>query len=515
LHERLKVAAVERPALPETPPEDLTPRWLQRGRHDNYPLAGFFATIGLGSGMAEAEASARRELATRLTQDARQLVAGLCSKPDDSPLYRNAAALSPADLAFTESDLAAARVVERWYDTITDTHYAFAVMDRSAETRRLTQQVADLRGTAGDMLAVARDHMRAGNTVAAIRRYLAALETARQATAGQIKAMTIGPLDDQVALRALIQDPILPEAQRGVSVLLRSLAVERLGGDHQWVLPGIPPAEPFRVRVTVGEDRRPAADVPMRLAFGPGPSEVMRGKTGADGEVEWRLARPLPLSPGGGNKVRAEVALADLAGPADVLGLPAPGADFVYLPRSAEHARLVLHVREKTAGGRLVTTPLAGALRAALQKAGYKVLDESEVPLQVRTADISLDWSDEQILEPFSPLLAGSGTTQGFALVIVGQVEALISETLDVDGGNLCIAHCPFEFRVIDGGLPEGKRTVLTVKGKGAGAYLEDQLEALRRARAEAAEEATVLLLKGLRGRLRPDWGAKGSGAGA
>jgi hypothetical protein len=94
-------------------------------------------------------------------------------------------------------------------------------------------------------------------------------------------------------------------------------------------------------------------------------------------------------------------------------------------------------------------------------------------------------------------------------------VEALISETLEVDGGNLCIAHCPFEFRVIDGGLPEGKRTVLTVRGRGAGAYLEDQLEALRRARAEAAEEATVLLLKGLRGRLKPERAAAAGGAGA
>jgi hypothetical protein len=181
-----------------------------------------------------------------------------------------------------------------------------------------------------------------------------------------------------------------------------------------------------------------------------------------------------------------------------------PSTEFVYLPRSAENARIALHVRERTAGGTLVTTPLAGELRTALEQAGYRLVPESEIPRQVRTADISLDQSDAEIVQRFAPLLAGDNRTQGFTLIVVGQVQALISETLEVDGGNLCIAQCPFEFRVIDGGLPEGRQTVVAIEGKSSGAYLEDQLEALRRARAEAATEAAGMLLKGLRGRLKP-----------
>jgi hypothetical protein len=358
------------------------------------------------------------------------------------------------------------------------------------------------------MLTVARDHVRAGNTVPAIRRYMVALDTAERAALCQIKAMTVAPLDDQAPLRTLIQEPILPEAQRGVTVLLQSLRIEKLSGEHQWIVPGMPPAEPYRVKVTVGENHQPVADMPVRLAYGTGPEAVLKARTNADGEAEWRLPRSLPLGDAGRSRVHVELALDDLAGATDALGVPAPGVDFVYLPRSAEHARLLLHVREKTAGGRLVTTPLAGQLRAALEEAGYDVLEEAAIPLSVRTADISLEWTDQQILEPFSSLLEPRAGTEGFILVVVGQVEALISETLDVDGGNLCIAHCPFELRVIDGGLPEGRRTLLRIQGRGAGAYLEDQLEALRRARTEAAAEATALLLKGLRGRLKPNLAA-------
>jgi hypothetical protein len=289
--------------------------------------------------------------------------------------------------------------------------------------------------------------------------------------------------------------------------------VEKAGGDHQWVVPGMPPREPFRVRVTVGPDALPVADMPMRLRLGP--AEEIPGKTGPDGEAEWSATQAMSAGGNGRKTLRVEVALAELAGSADVSGMRAPGTEFVLLPRSAEHARLVLHVREKTAGGRLVTTPLAADLRAALGDAGYEIVDEADLPRQFRMADISLDWSDEEILERFPSLAAPGDESQSFHLIIVGQVEALIAETLDVDGGNLCIANCPFEFRVIDGGLPEGKRTILVVKGKGRGAYLEDQLEALRRARAEAAAEATALLLKGLRGRLKPAWRGVGRAAGA
>jgi hypothetical protein len=255
--------------------------------------------------------------------------------------------------------------------------------------------------------------------------------------------------------------------------------------------------------------------MPMLLVFGAGPGQSVRGKTDARGQAEWQLAKPLPLEAAGRNRLRVEIAMLELAGSADLAGLAVPGAEFAYLPRSAENARLVLHVREKTAGGRLVTTPLAATLRTALSEAGYDVLKESEIPLQVRTADVSLDWDDDQVLEPFAPLLGRKSGGEGFALVIVGQVDALISETVDVDGGNLCIAHSPFLFRVLDGGLPEGKRTILTVSGKGIGAYLEDQLEALRRARTQAAEQATVLLLEGLRGRLKPARDSAPSAAGA
>ncbi|MCK4375948.1 MAG: hypothetical protein KAX19_11480, partial [Candidatus Brocadiae bacterium] len=57
---------------------------------------------------------------------------------------------------------------------------------------------------------------------------------------------------------------------------------------------------------------------------------------------------------------------------------------------------------------------------------------------------------------------------------------------------------------VLDGALPGEQKTVLTVSGTGTGAYVDNQLEATRRAQADAAAQAGSRLLSELGQKLGP-----------
>jgi hypothetical protein len=110
---------------------------------------------------------------------------------------------------------------------------------------------------------------------------------------------------------------------------------------------------------------------------------------------------------------------------------------------------------------------------------------------------------DAQALDAFSTLADDIGPRR-FLLLAIGQMQVRLERKAKTPEGDIYIVNCPFKIRVLDNALPGEQKVVLTVSGTGKGAYLNDEAEATRRARADAAAEASAQLVNALRQKLGP-----------
>jgi hypothetical protein len=500
LRERLKAAARERPATAEMPPEQRTPEWLEIGRHESYPAAEFLTAIGLGTDFASAEMSAQSELAARIDAEMAGLVRSLGDAGGEGHLADNLAWLSEGAIGFAEEDLEAAVAVEWWHDPVTDTHYALGALARPDAVEAYRRRAREGLRQAEGLHTSARNHARAGNYAASLKDYLDALLGAQRAVKWQLCAMVVSREAGDAP--AVVSESIVAPIKQDLQAVLEQIRIEKVAGDRQWMPPGLPPRAPIAVLVTAGDPPAPAPGVPVRLRSGAGGEVVAQGPTDAAGTARWSLSQPPPQPPAE-PVIVAELDLAALAPGADLWRLSVPRATFHYVLRSRANSYFAIDIQEEPGGGPGVTSPIADALKETLAAQGFQFLEEEALLQHVKAANLTAESSDAEVLDAYADVRSNMRPGR-FLLVMVGQAVPQLVEKAQTESEELYIVYCPYSIRVIDGELPGESKTVLSVSGTGRAAFLGNELEATRRARAAAATEAEDQLARGLAQRLGP-----------
>jgi len=498
LQERLTAAARARAATPEVPHEQVTPSWVQAARQDAYPPAKFFIAMGTSADQASAETSARRQLTATLDADLGRRLERLQRPQANSPLSKNLAWFDLRTTAFAEENLTATRMAEQWHDPVTRTYYALLVLDRAAAALSRRTQITRALEVGASLLASARNHQKAENWTASLKDYLDAQAAACRAVKAQLQGIVLAPEGGAREFEDMVTTPILAEIGTDLRGLLQSISIAKIAGDRQWMPPGVPPASPFKVRVTAGAQSKPVAGLPVRLHLN---AESVAAVTDASGTAQWQLHDPLPEVPR--PALAAELDLAAISPEASPFRLTAPSVTFEYVLRSRVNSHLVVHVREKTGAGKIIETPLSDALKLALAAEGFRVVPDSDVLKYSRTSDLDPEAPDGQVLGAFSTLADAIGP-QRFLLVAIGEVQVRLERKAKDREGEFYMVNCPFKIRVLDNALPAGQKVIFTVTGAGKGAYLNNEAEATQRARADAETEASKALVNALRQKLGP-----------
>ncbi len=471
------------------------PDWLRTGRHEDYPPERYFTAIGVGLDAAGARQSGLAELVTRVQNRLTSLATRLRGDAASGALAANLTALGPGEIRFTADDLVATRNPETWHDPVTDTHYVLAAIDRETAVLVLRRRLEEAAGRSSQLYASARNHRKAGNHGAALRAYLDTLAAAREAALLQLKALAVVPEQADEEFREALERPVLTEAAAQIRSLLEGAEVSTIGGNRQWVRRDAPPPEPFVVKVTAGPEEAAFEDVCVRFSTAGHPeSALAQAWTDATGTARWKPTQPLPPRHGEG-RIVASLDLEKMAPEAATKGLPLPSARFVYLLRSARNTAFAVSLEGDA--GKAVGTSLAEALRGE----GFQQAHGGAAP--VVPSEPGGKPEDADILEAFQHIRENLQERR-FLLVVWGRAETEVMERQQTSEGTLHIVYCSFRLRVLDADMPRGEATVLTVEGQGRGAYLEDESEAARRARADAAEQASERLVRGLRGKLGP-----------
>lgn len=504
LEEGLEEAARARPVTEETPPQYRPPAWLEVGRHEDYPAQEFFSAIGVAVDLAGAERSARTELAALMDARLGREIRTVTDRPDGGPLAENVDWIEPDAIAFTEKDLVATRIAEHWHDALTDMHYALAVVDRTTADLVYRGGITEALERSSSLTTSGRNHQKADNYARSLKDYLDALVEARRAVEAQLRAMVVAPEESAIEPGIIIPEPVLAEVKQELRALLQSIVIDKTGGDGQWVAPGVPLKAPLQARITAGDAQEPVAGVPVRLLIGPPDGKVAaRAFTDAEGMVEWRLREPPPAgSPP--NIIVAELDLEHLAPEADLFRLDPPQVAFDYVLRSRANAWFAFHVRERTADGLLVPTELTVRLKQAMEAEGFLLVEEQEILKHLKAGEIGVDSHEADVLDAFSALRQSMGPGK-FLLIVIGEVQRQLVETVATAEGELYIVHCPFQIKVFDPDLPGERKSVLVATGTGQGAYTDSEAEAEARARADAAASAVAQLLSEMRERLAPE----------
>jgi hypothetical protein len=501
LEQQLAAASRDEARPAEAQPPARGPAWLTSGRTGAYPRAQYLSAMGLGADLRSAEQEALGELASRVAASISALARATGAPDAEGPLAANLRWLDPAALRFETADLTAARVAERWHDPATDTHYALAVLDRTTAALVYRGEIADALARSAERRAAARNHQRAENFAASLTDYVDAVAAARRTVRLQLAALVTAPEENVPELKAIVSEPLLAEAKQGLAALLGSFTLQKTGGDRQWMPPGVAPAEPLAVRLTAGEAAAPLKGVPLRLLSGHDVPEVLaEAETGADGTAEWRLAEP-PPSDAERSVLLIEPDLRALSPGADLYRIEVPQAAFDYVLRSRDNSYFVVHVSERIADGRLLPTPLADALAEAIKAEGLRLMDDPALLARLPAGEPGMDEPVEQVLGAFAEVRDALGPGR-FLLIVLGEIRLELQEKTQTPEGELFIVYCPYEIKVLDGALPGEQKTVLSINGRGKGAYLGNELEAARRARTEAAAEAAAQLVSGLRVKL-------------
>jgi hypothetical protein len=308
-------------------------------------------------------------------------------------------------------------------------------------------------------------------------------------------ALAVAPDEQMKAAVEAVPDAVLAQRKADLRSLLEQVEVQVTEGDDQWVPPGRTPARPIVLRVVAGQNQTPMGGVPVRLTTaGLGSTELGRFLTGAGGIARCALTGPLPEDATEGNLL-AELAVRQLAPDADLSGLPIPSVRIRYALRSRSNTMIAVHVVPY--GANHAAAQVMSALPEALKAEGFRLVDAQQVAMHVRAKEPGVQQTAEQSID-IDALRDRAGC---FVLAIVGEMRGRTGEPVSTDTGKLHMAHCDYSLALIDAGLPEGARTVLSVEGSGRGASLNGQADASLRAQSDAAAAATDAVVSALRSR--------------
>jgi len=489
--ESMKEAIRARPAADEAPPERRLPTWLETGRHKDYPDLTFMTAIGLDPDLEAAAEVGAVELARRAAARLRSAVRRAQADDAQTPLALNLRVLGEQATAFERGDLRGWRIAARWYDPVTETHYVYAVLDRMLAVPAYRRVVEEQFAHASELAASARNHRRAGNWSQSLKAYIEAIAAARAAVLAQARALALAHDTKAEVIHKLIPEPVLVRLTAELAGLLGDVAVDKQGGEGQWLGPDGAFEQPFTVRVTEAETGRPLADLPVRLRALSAAGTIAHAVTDAQGR-----AALLPAAGAAGSlrgePLAAELDLEAIASSSPEAGLVGPRVEFRYLVRDRANTRFAVLVQNDGA------ETLDGALRQAIASMGLELVPMTEILEAMDPRSVSVEMEPAELARALKPL-AERGGARRFLMAVVARARPQVAQTLGVEPGAVIIAHCPYTIRLVDARLPVGAGVPPALTGKGRAASTGDSADALNRALEDAAYRAGQQLCVQLR----------------
>ncbi len=483
-----------RAVLSAPPPEGAAPpRWLARARHPEYPAEQFFLVVGMGPDPEAAGEDARALLLARLNGTLGELREELRASAGEDALSRNARFVRSAEVSFASSELATVRGVDHWRDPVSGTVYVLSALNRETAALVVRGQLAESADHATQLLAAARNQAKAGNCREALDDDVAALEAAQRALCLQMKGLVLASADAGNQFREALPEPLVEEARLHLEEVLGRVNVTVVSGDDQWLAPGRPPVQPLVALVTAGPVATPLPGVPVRLRVQSTGAELGQTSTDEEGVATWRLARA-PTGVGADGVLLAQLDLAALAPGMDLSDLPVPSASFEFVLRSGANTSFVVMARGD------VSAEFEPALEAVLQHYGLRPVEPELLLRHLKALGPTEEPLDAEVLDVFSELRDALGRGH-FLLVVWGGAETEIMDRVQTDQGELCIARCAFDFRLLDPDLPGVDKRLATVSGAGQGASLDGPEEAGSRATTDALSTVRDQLRHSLRDR--------------
>jgi len=461
----------------------------------DYPPSRFMSATGYGPDKKTAVKQARAELSAMIDVHVKEKFHTIQQSRKENGLSRNLRYVTEDTVAFTENDLIATRAAETRYDEELKIYSALIVLDRSVAAPRYTTQIQSAVERCNQLFENAVRRAGEGSRLVALQDDFEALTHIQKAVKLQLAGMVVCPWKAD-EFRDMVESPVLANIKDHVRGLLQSIRLTKTSGDNQRARPGYALDEPLVVHAVGGETAEAVKNLPVRFSLKQKGEDGSLGMTLTDsmGRAELHV-ESTEGSTRTANDVVVGVDLEAMAGEADLSALPRPQVTFTFYLPTRSNTHVAVYVEDETA---------SDAIKEALSSRGFLIVEETSVTDIARRHKLSGEASEEKVREAFAEL-RGSAGPKGFLFVIAGWVRDGGTDSAKTSYGNLYIARAPYGLRLIDMSAAGDKKTVGVAAGQGKGAYTDDKAEAARRARVDAAEEASAQLVALLSDRLVRD----------
>ena len=439
------------------------PPWVTTGVQTRFPTHLYITGAGSADIKYNDPAAAQAEADSRaLAQVAKQIEVVIHQQT--SSLQREVSSLSGETLsqrdvwektaAYVDITLEGASIEDRYHDSAGNRIFSFAVLDRLARGRIISDQISALASDAQSLIAEA-EQSREGVTT--IHRSVAAYGLAvRKMIRAVRKNQYLNVIAPTLTHRDIART--LSGLQSDVADFMSGFTFENVKGNHQkGVVGGSLPA-PLKVQLLY--QGRPAPAVPIRFVWVDGSGNIdQRTLTDTQGQVATTVSNLGPT----GKKVNNIKAVIDIY-PSDPLVrntlekvMPPVYAQFTYVLPPVEDVRVAVLINEYNLGVRQHDSPLKNRLVQSLSSMNLQVLADIPVAYRPDVYDVGGGPGLARKLKAMAAIAD---------MAVVGEVKATL---LDASGGSsLVFSRSRAVVKIFD--LASGRETGgadLTLKAAG------------------------------------------------
>ncbi len=237
------------------------PQWVLTGASDRYPAKRYILSVGLGASISAAQKSAK-DLAQRRVA---ALVQNMVSQLQQGSLSDQITHLPEKRLRDFPTDIFDFRVVNLWYDSSIDLHYALAVIDRNSAALKCMDAAEKQIEDWIYMYKVGINQKRAGNFAIALDNMLQAVANGETAIHYCLTAYAVSPTDLEVTgCKEQLRDISLSDTYAELNEVLEEFSILSEKGPERWAF-AEENRKQLKVKVVAGDDHMPVAGVPLKF----------------------------------------------------------------------------------------------------------------------------------------------------------------------------------------------------------------------------------------------------------
>ena len=370
------------------------PSWIQTGGIKEFPPDFYITGVGsaqvtyndTAAAQAEADAKAIAQVAKQIEVVINQLSSSFEREVSSTAQgSRSQKDIWEKTAAFVKIKIEGVRIEDRYFDQASNRLYALALLDRGAQGRRISNQIATLQSNA---TALIQEAEKSRQTTDKLYRAVAAYGLA-------VKKMILALRQNQylgIIAPSMVHHDIptaIAALQADLTAFLSMFSFEIIGGDNQQGVVSGNLNNPLRVNVTYQGQPVPALPVTFQFVDGSGNIDTY-ARTDALGVASTSVSNLGPT----GNKINKIRAFIDIY-PSDpqiqkelTAVIPPVYAQFTYFLPAVEDTRIAVIVNEYNLGNRQSDSYLANRIVRTLSQSKLKIVKNIPAPMLSDAYDI-------------------------------------------------------------------------------------------------------------------------------